>query len=44
MLELGLILSHASLMIKCWILIVLSLFWSSSNLLVLMKMFLVIWN
>ena len=42
MLGLGLILNHASLMLKCWILIVLSLIWSSFNLLVFMLMFLVI--
>ena len=40
--RLGLIFDHASLMLKCWILIVLSLFWLSSNLLVFMLMFLVI--
>jgi len=40
--RLGLIFDHASLMLKCWILIVLSLIWSSSNLLVSMLMFLVI--
>ena len=33
--------NHASLMLKCWILIVLSLIWSSSNPLVFMMMFLV---
>jgi len=36
--------NHASLMLKGWILIVLSLIWSSSNLLVFMMMFLVISN
>jgi len=40
--RLGLIFDHASLMLKCWILIVLSLIGSSSNLLVFMLMFLVI--
>jgi len=44
MLWLGLILNQSSLMLKCWILIVLSLIWSSSNLLVFMIMFLVNWN
>ena len=34
--------NHASLTLKCWILIVLSLIWSSSNLLVFMMIFLVI--
>ena len=36
--------NHASLMLKCWILIVLALIWSSSNLSVFMMMFLVISN
>ena len=36
--------NHTSLMLKCWILIVLSLIWSSSNLFVFMMMFLVISN
>jgi len=40
--RLGLIFDFASLMLKCWILIVLSLIWSSSNLLVFMLMFLAI--
>ena len=40
--RLGLTFDHASLMLKCWILIVLSLIWSSFNLLVFMLMFLVI--
>ena len=31
---------HASLVLKCWILIVLFLIWSSSNLLMIMMMFL----
>ena len=44
MLGLGLILNHASLMLNCWILIVLPLIWSSSNLLVFIMMFLVILN
>ena len=34
--------NHASLMLKFWILIVLSLIWSSSNLLVFIMMFFVI--
>jgi len=42
MLGLGLNLNHASLMLKCWILIVLFLIWSSSNLLVFMMIFLMI--
>jgi len=42
MLGLGLILNHASLMLKCWILIILSLIWSFSNVLVFMMMYLVI--
>ena len=33
--------NHASLVLKCWILIILFLIWSSSNLLVLMMMLLV---
>ena len=36
--------NHASLMLKCWILIVLSLIWSSSKLLVFMMICLVISN
>jgi len=40
--SLGLSFDHANLMLKYWILIVLSLFWSSSNLLVSMLIFLVI--
>ena len=36
--------NHASLMLKSWILTVSSLIWSSSNLLMLMMMFLVISN
>jgi len=44
MLGLGLIFNHASLMLKCWILVVLSLIWPSSKLLVFMMMFLVISN
>ena len=42
--RLVLIFDHASLMLKCWTLIVLSLIWSSFNLLVFMLMFLVISN
>ena len=36
--------NHASLMLKYWILIVLSLIWSSSNVLVFNMMFFVILN
>jgi len=36
--RLGLFFNHSSLMLRCWILIVLSLIWSSSNLLVFMLM------
>ena len=42
--KLGLIFAHASLMLKCWILIALSLIWSSSNLLVFMMIFSMIPN